>query len=509
MKGKFPKSKLSRIRGKLFATILCVLAVLFVLITVFSTPVLFRVFSFQTYRNLSDVAQMVNRCIPGSATYYFDLYSIAVNNNVEFEIINSDGSLAYTSKNDSSIQSSDHFASSSASNSEYSDLQSSDSYHYVVKNFDNYEIKKKSATNVEYFIYTASLDSGETIHIFSEVADVETVVDVAGRVYTFISVSMITVISIVFYLLVAKFTKPLVEMNNITKDMAALNFKRKLRDYGNDEIGELGSSINTLSTTLDATLKDLKDKNGQLEKDIERRHALDNARKSFISNVSHELKTPIAIISGYAEGVCEGISDDPEVIREYCQIINDESKKMNELVVELLELSKLESKAQPFSPDFFDIGAMVQSLLNHLSLQFEQNGITVLNNVPQPLVCYAEEDKIEIVLKNYLTNAVSHCSGPKQIEIIYEEKKRFIEIGVFNTGKGIAEQDMPEIWDSFYRADKAHGRTENRFGLGLSIVKNIMQNHGCRCGAENVENGVLFTFEVAKDSRYYDKKKKV
>ena len=102
---------------------------------------------------------------------------------------------------------------------------------------------------------------------------------------------MIITMSVIFYILVAKFTNPLVEMNDITKDMAALNFDRKCGNYGSDEIGELGNSINTLSTTLDSTLMDLKDKNEQLEKDIERRHALDNARKSFISNVSHELKT--------------------------------------------------------------------------------------------------------------------------------------------------------------------------------------------------------------------------
>lgn len=466
---------------------------------------LFRVFAFRTYRDLSTVADNIKSCIPGSATYYFELYSIAIKGNVDFELVNSDGSLAYTSASNGTASGSEHFASSAAATAEYSSLQPSDSYRNAV-DYDNFEIRKNQNTGIEFFVYSYPLDSGETVHIYSEVADVENIVDVAGSVYTFISTTMILIMSAVFYILVAKFTKPLVEMNDITKDMAALNFNRKCADYGKDEIGELGKSINTLSTTLDATLMDLKDKNGQLEKDIERRHALDNARKSFISNVSHELKTPIAIISGYAEGVCEGISSDPEVIREYCQIINDESRKMNELVVELLELSKLESKTRPFMPEIFDIGAKTASLLNHLSLQFEQNGITVINRIPKPLACYGEEDKIEIVLKNYITNAVSHCSGKKIIELSCTESEHLLEFSVFNTGEHIAEQDMPELWDSFYRADKAHGRSENRFGLGLSIVKSIMDNHSCRCGVKNVKNGVVFTFEVSKDSRYYDNK---
>lgn len=505
MKGFSSKIRISKIRAKLFATIIAALVVLFALIMVFSSPMLFRAFAFQTYRDLSDIAESINQCIPSSATYYFELYSIAAKNNAEFELVNVDGSLAYTSDTNASATGSDRFASSAASTSRYGSMQPSDSYRNAV-DYDNFEIRKIQSANTEYFVYTCSLDTGETLHVYSEVADVEIIVDVAGGVFMFISMAMILAMSAVFYILVARFTKPLVEMNDVTKDMAALNFSRKCADYGKDEIGELGNSINTLSNTLDSTLMDLKDKNEQLEKDIERRHALDNARKSFISNVSHELKTPIAIISGYAEGVCSGISSDPEVIKEYCQIINDESKKMNELVVELLELSKLENKVQPFMPEYFDIGAKTASLLNHLSLQFEQNGITVINNIPRPLACYAQEDKIEIVLKNYITNAVAHCSGKKIIELSCVDKGNLLEIMVFNTGNPIAAHDLPEIWDSFYRADKAHGRSESRFGLGLSIVKSIMENHSCRYGVRNVKNGVVFTFEVSKDSGYYDKK---
>lgn len=504
MKKLFSKFRLSRIRIKLFAVIFVVLTVLLAMITVFSTPVLFRAFSFRTYRDLVEIASGIDNLIPESASYYFDLYSISVNNNVSFEIIGGDGSLLYTSTTNSA-HGSDHFASSGTTDSEYSRMHPSDGFHNPPE-LDNFEILRRDATNAEYFVYTHTLKTSDTLHIYSEVANVENTVSVSGGVYSLMSITMIFIMSVIFYLLIAKFTKPLVKMNEITKDMAALNFERKCEDYGNDEIGELGNSINTLSTTLNSTLIDLKDKNEQLEKDIERRHALDNARSSFISNVSHELKTPIAIISGYAEGLCEGISEDPEVIKEYCQIIHDESRKMNALVVELLELSKLENRVQPFTPDYFDIGACILSLTGHLSLQFEQKGITLVNKIPASLVCYAQEDKIEIVLKNYITNAMSHCEGEKIIELDYTDKGSLIEISVFNTGKNIEKHDLPEIWDSFYRADKAHGRSENRFGLGLSIVKSIMANHNCNYGVKNTENGVVFTFEVSKDSEYYDNK---
>ena len=177
---------------------------------------------------------------------------------------------------------------------------------------------------------------------------------------------------------------------------------------------------------------------------------------------------------------------------------------MNGLVVELLELSKIESGTQPFNPDYFNLGDVTTSLLTHLSLQFEANGITVRNKIPNPTMCYGEADKIEIVLKNFVTNAISHCSKEKIIEIFCTEKADRFEITVFNTGDHIADEDIPELWDSFYRADKSHKRSENRFGLGLSIVKGIVTNHRCSCGVQNVENGVSFTFEIAKDSSYYD-----
>lgn len=502
MKKHEPKFRLSKIRIKLFATILAVLALFFVVISVFTSPALFIVMSNRTYQQSTDAAEQIKACIPGSVSYFYDLYTIGVNNNIEFEILNPDGTIYYTSSKDS-IHGTSHLPASGANASNISNTVPSDEYSYAMKR-DDFEIRKLITANASFFVYETDFETGEKLYIYSPVADVEKIIEVSRSVFLTLFMTLFIFFSLVFYLLVAKFTKPLVEMNDITKDMAALNFDRRCGNYGRDEIGQLGKSINTLSDTLDATLIDLKDKNEQLEKDIERRHALDNARKSFINNVSHELKTPIAIISGYAEGVCEGISNDPEVIKDYCNIIKEESNKMNGLVVELLELSKIESGAQSFNPDYFNLGASVTHILNHLSLQTEAKGITVFNSVPQALACYAEKDKIEIVLNNYITNAISHCAGKKVIQIACHDVGKCYRITVFNTGEHIAESDMAELWDSFYRADKSHARSENRFGLGLSIVKGIMINHRCRFGVQNVRYGVSFSFDVPKDSRYYE-----
>lgn len=486
----------------MLAAVVAVFMVFFLMLALFSSSLLFRAFSYHTYNTSSDIADAIDLCDPGSPTYYFNLSAISSNNNVDFEIITTDGILAYSS-NGSSAQSSSHFVTSGSTTAQYPYMLTTD-YPNFSMNYSDFEIKNRIGSNIKYFIYNRSLSTGETLHIYSPVADIETIVDVADKVYSAICVPLLILMSGILCLLVARFTEPLVEMSDITKDMAALNFERKCGNYGKDEIGDLGRSINTLSNSLDAALMDLKDKNLRLEKDIERRFALDNARKSFISNVSHELKTPIAIISGYAEGLCEGISSDPEIIKEYYQIIYDESLKMNSLVVELLELSKLDSDTQIFTPEQFDIGSRINLLLSHLSLQFENNGIDVVNLVPEHLSVYGHGDKLEIVLKNYITNAMAHCAGAKQITVDCEDTGSCYRFKVFNTGEHISDADMDEIWDSFYRADKSHERSENRFGLGLSIVKSIMNNHRCAFGAKNVENGVEFMFEVAKEQKYYE-----
>ena len=480
----------NRIRTKMFVSLFAILTVFFGVICFVAGPALSTVLIYRTYNNLVDISEEIDSVLPGSSTYYFDLYSIAVNNNISYELINPDNTIAYQSSDGYSAQSSAHIYSTGASDSEY--LQTENVTTYSYKNSSgSYERRKKIATKAEYLVYTSELSSNETLHIFSSVAIIDSNVEVATRVFILICIFIALLMLLFVYRYVSRFTKPLEEMNDVTKDMANLNFARKCKPYSKDEIGELGDSINTLSTTLDSTLHDLRQKNLQLEADIEH-------RREFISNVSHELKTPIAIISGYAEGLSSGISDDPAVIREYCEIINEESKKMNGLVMELLELSKLESISETFNPVRYNLSEQVNDVISHFALLISDKGIKITNHFPDNIYCYAQKDKIEIILKNYISNAISHCKNEMAIEISCEETEDRWVVKVFNTGDNIEETDLNRIWESFYRADKAHSRNENRFGLGLSIVKAIADNHGMNCSAHNESNGVTFDFEVQK-----------
>lgn len=484
------KPVLNRIRTKMFISLFVILTVFFGVICFVAGPALTAVLIYRTANNLTDISKTIDSFAPGSSNYYFDLYSTAVNNNISFELINPDGTIAYQSSDGYSAQSSMHTYSVNPNNSEFNQTERITLYNFV-GNKGTYERRRKIATSAEYLVYSTELSSSETLHIFSPVAAIDSNVEVATGVFIIICILIAFIMLLFVYRYVYRFTKPLEEMNDVTKDMADLNFARKCKPYGNDEIGELGRSINTLSKTLDSTLLDLRQKNIQLETDIEH-------RREFISNVSHELKTPIAIIQGYSEGLSSGISDDMNVIKEYCEIINEESKKMNGLVVELLELSKFENFSEEYPAVDYSLSDQVKDVISHFSLILSNHGITVTNSVPDNTICHAQKDKIEIVLKNYISNAVSHCKGDMKIEVGCEDLGESLLLKVFNSGDSIDENDISRIWESFYRADKAHSRNENRFGLGLSIVKAIADNHGTTCSVHNTEGGVIFDFEIPK-----------
>lgn len=483
------------IRGKLFFSMVGILAVCFVVISIAAQPVLSKVLVFRTGNSLSRIADTIDSVAPGSSTYYFELYSIGVNNNISFELISPDGAINYQSSEGYSALSSGHMPSANNVESDYSQTERTASYR---SSSGTYEKRRKIATMAEYLVFTREISTGETLHIFSNVAVIDSNVQVAARVFTLICILICLIMTVFVFYYAYRFTKPLVEMNDVTRDMAQLNFERRCGAEGPDEIGELGRSINVLSATLDATLDDLKDKNIQLGKELERRNEIDLARREFIGNVSHELKTPIAIISGYAEGLASGISDDPEVIKEYCSIINDESRKMTDLVSELLELSKLENVTLELNPATYSLGEQISAVANHFAILAGRRSIEIVNKVPEGIMCYAQPDKIEIVLKNYISNAVSHCNDGGRITIDCNELKDRYCVTVFNTGSSIGPEDIDRIWESFYRGDKSHNRSENRYGLGLSIVKAIMKTHGTDCYVRNVDGGVEFSFEVLK-----------
>ena len=283
--------------------------------------------------------------------------------------------------------------------------------------------------------------------------------------------------------------------------MSNLDFTARYEVKSQDEIGELGNSINTLSDQLEHTISELKTANNELRIDNERKTQIDDMRKEFLSNVSHELKTPIALIQGYAEGLKENINDDQESRDFYCEVIMDEAQKMNKMVKKLLTLNQIEFGNNFVQIERFDITQMMNSVLNSTHILFEQKEVKLEFDCEEEVYVWSDEYMIEEVFTNFVSNALNHVSGEKIIRVKMDKYDDFLRISVFNTGSCIPEEELEKIWIKFYKVDKARTREYGGNGIGLSIVSAIMKSLNHKYGVYNTEDGVCFWFDVDVNNR--------
>lgn len=293
-----------------------------------------------------------------------------------------------------------------------------------------------------------------------------------------------------------RFTKPILNLSNIANNMANLNFDEKYTDKREDEIGVLGDSMNTLSKNLKETINNLEKANKQLEEDIKEKEKIDEMRKSFISDVSHELKTPISLIQGYSEGLKYGVTDE-ESKTFYCDTIIEETEKMNKLVKQLTSLSQIEYGYIKPSLNIFDLKPIVENKLQAMQVLFNEYNINVSSHL------YSQNVEMDIylldeILNNYLSNAINHIDGNRNINIEFKDIGDNIKIKIFNNGKNIPEEDISKLWIKFYKVDKARTREYGGSGIGLSIVKAILDSVNQNYGCVNKKNGVEFWFTLKK-----------
>ncbi len=252
-----------------------------------------------------------------------------------------------------------------------------------------------------------------------------------------------------------------------------------------------------VSGKLEETVVRLQGEKEKLEKDIEEKERVDAMRKEFLANVSHELKTPIALIQGYAEGLRDNVNEDPESRAFYSDVIVDEAGKMNRMVQQITTLNQLEFGEDELNPEIFDLAELIRGVLEKLRMLIGQAEARVFFEQDGPVPVYGDPFLIEEVMTNYMTNALHHLGGDRTIDIACRQEKDLVETSVFNAGDPIPEEELEKIWIKFYKIDKARTRSYGGSGIGLSIVKAIMDAHGQTCRAVNYENGVAFCFTLA------------
>ncbi|MBQ9984408.1 MAG: HAMP domain-containing protein [Lachnospiraceae bacterium] len=350
--------------------------------------------------------------------------------------------------------------------------------------------------NSDFYDLVGVLDDGSLIALRSSVVRFNESVATTMKLYLYVGFFAILGGCTAMFFVSSSYVRPIHQMAVAAKRMARLDFDAKVQTHSNDEIGELGASINAMSKELETTISELKTANAKLMQDIEEKTQIDEMRKEFLSHVSHELKTPIALIQGYAEGLKENISDDPESRDFYCEVIMDEADRMNVMVKKLLALNELEFGTDKINFERFDVVELMRNVNSSVDILLQQNRVNLQFLCQYPINVWADEFMIEEVYRNYLVNAIYHTAEGKNVCVNADIRDNLLRVQVYNEGEFIPEDELEKIWIKFYKVDKARTREYGGSGIGLSIVAATMKLHGRRYGAFNAENGVVFYFEL-------------
>lgn len=492
------KERLKSVRIRLFLTLCTIIVVIILFLILINNIVLETFYLYSKTQTVKEIYKEINNHYnnPKSEVNIEEqLKNIAIKNDVDILIKQNDDITIITTDKEflggiGKINVSNVFNNKESSNILYKKEK------IIVKKVED------ERTSIQYVVLFATLDNNYKLYIRIPISAIHESVEISNDLLLLIGGVVILISAVIASFVSRKFTKPILELNNIANKMANLDFSQKYRiNDTEDEINELGKSINTMSDKLEKTIKQLRGTNIELEKDIEEKSKIDEMRKQFISDVSHELKTPVALIQGYAEGLLENVNTDDESRKFYAEVILDETNKMDILVKQLLELMKLEYGKREFNNQKFNITELINEVIRRCKVMIEEKNINVEFNDTDEVLVFADDFYIEQIITNYLTNAIKHAeevNGKIEIKISTEilEKEKKARIKVFNTGNNISQEDLERIWGRFYKTDTSRNRNNGGTGIGLALVKAIMNNYKNDYGVVNKPNGVEFYFDM-------------
>ncbi len=491
------KNAFKSVRVKLFMTLSLVILLIILFLILVNNFVFGQFYIYSKTKALKSVYEVVNNYYNNSQNIDLEtqLEKMAINNNFDILIRNNQNVNIYTSNKDflSTLGQMDEMTS--RFNSDTGEVLEKEEYFTIKK-------MKDSKTSITYILLSATLDNGYLLYIRIPITSIQESVRISNNFLYLMAGFAILIAAVIVSYVSRKFGDPISELNDIAKNMANLDFSHKYEITGaDDEINNLGKSINAMSDKLEKTIKQLRNTNIELEKDIEEKSQIDEMRKSFISDVSHELKTPIALIQGYSEGLLENVNSDEENRKFYAEVILDETNKMDRLVKQLLELMKLEYGKREFQDKKFNIVELEKEVVRKSQVMLEEKQAEIKIKTLDEINVFADDFYIEQVISNYLTNAIKHVKEINaekyiQIENVVDVEKNKVRVKVFNTGENIKEENIARIWNRFYKVDESRNRADGGTGIGLSFVRAIMSNYGNVYGVNNKENGVEFYLEL-------------
>ena len=495
MKGNKTK-KTTSVQSRLFLSLCVVVCLIIIFLIIVNSFILESFYLYSKINTLERVYEQINDYtskIYNIAEFEEKLEKISINNNFDIIVKTGENITIYSTTKD--------YIGILKELGRFTPYNNKD---YYLETNENYTIKsvQDTTTSINYILLSGTLNNGYSLYIRMSMPSIRESVKISNRFLYTIAIFVILIGGVVVSYISKRFTKPIEELNDIAKKMSNLDFSHKYKETNQgDEIDELGNSINSLSTKLETTITQLKTTNRELERDIEQKSRLEEMRSTFISDVSHELKTPIALIQGYSEGLLENVNTDEESRKFYAEVILDESNKMDKLVKQLLELMKLEYEMREFNNKQFNIVELEKEILRKTDVMVKEKGAEAIFNSQEEINVIADSFYIEQVITNYVTNAIKHVkeiNGEKYISIENEIKDNVIRVKIFNTGKQIDEEKLDRIWKRFYKGDESRNREDGGTGIGLALVRAIMNNYGNDFGVINRENGVEFYFELPR-----------
>ena len=296
----------------------------------------------------------------------------------------------------------------------------------------------------------------------------------AGSLTAF-AVAVVIAVPLVM-LLVRGVTRPITYLTEVVTDYTAGNFERRSQLKGDDELARLGNTFNAMAEELST---------------------LEEARRSFVANVSHELRSPLTSMRGFLEAMADGTIP-PEDRDGYIDIVLDENKRMTVMVNDLLDLARIESGQYKITPEVFDISELIRRTVITFDARVAEKSLEMIIDLPEdPLYAEADPARIQQVLHNLVDNAVKYTPQGGRTEVLCSAEKHIITVRVRDNGCGIPKEDLDHIFDRFYKAEKAHTPDGvSGTGLGLSIAKLIMDEHGQKLTVSSDENGTEFAFTL-------------
>ncbi len=493
------KNLFSSVKVKLFVTISFTILLVIVFLIIVNNFALENFYLYNKEKTLKSVYETINNYYQNenhNNDVSTELEKIAIRNNFDILIKDNNGINVYTTNK--------NFSSAIGTINDIMDKFNMTTGKELETN-DKFSIKKQKdiKNGMSYIMLSGILDNGYLLYIRIPVTSIQDSVKISNNFLWLMAGFTILISAIMVSVVSRKFTEPILELNTIAKKMSNLDFSQKYNTTdAKDEINDLGNSINTMSEKLEKTIKQLRSSNIELERDIEEKSKIDEMRKTFISDVSHELKTPIALIQGYSEGLLENVNTDEENRRFYAEVILDETNKMDKLVKQLLELMKLEYGKREFNDKEFNIVEVEKEVIRKSKVMLEEKNIQVEWQNIDEINVIADDFYIEQVITNYITNAIKNLKqtidGRKFIKIENEidKEKNKVRVKIFNTGENIKEEDLNRIWNRFYKVDESRNRENGGTGIGLAFVKAIMSNYDNKYGVINKEDGVEFYFEL-------------